>query len=381
MPDRPHLPALTGLRFLAAAAVAFAHLPHLHVSEEIPPILCRLFAEGFLGVPFFFVLSGFVLAYTYHDRFPALTRANCAKYYTARVARVGPVHWLTMAAATLVPIPGAVGGGGLPALVVTALLMQTWVVDSRYLQGFNSVSWSLSVEAWFYLWLPVVLWQIAKRKYSARALFVLAAGAWAAEASFAAYAAAHPSLYRVWFAALCPAGRFAEFLVGVAVGITFAKSNTASSRRNAVLWSALELATVLLVGGLILASVRVPLLLRQTVYYTPAMAALVFAFAHQRGIVSRTLSTRIPVYLGEISFSFFMVHGIVFSALTPLAWPDVAGPWGRAVIHLVAAAVVAAVVNRWFETPIRKWATGSAAHRFRFAGFFSTAIRRSSIRR
>src|SRR5262245_19799262 len=111
------------------------------------------------------------------------------------------------------------------------------------------------------------------------------------------------------------------------------------------------------------------------------MAAVVFVFAHQRGIVSRALTTRVPVYLGGISFSFFMVHGIIFSALTPLTWLDSAGPWVRTAVHLLTAGAVAAAVNRWYEMPIRTWITRPAGHRFRFAAFFSTAILRSSIRR
>ncbi len=383
MSDRPHLPALTGLRFLAALAVAFAHLPHLHHDESIPPFLRRLFAEGFLGVPFFFVLSGFVLAYTYYDRFPTLTRAGMAKYYKARIARIGPVHWLTMAVAAIIPIPGSATGGGLPVLVVTALLLQMWVTDPHYLQGYNPVSWSLSVEAWFYLWLPVVLWQIVRRKWSNRQLLLAAVGAWIVALACTGFANAHPTLHRVWFVALCPAGRFGEFFIGVTLGVMFARTATRAGHLRFAIGTIFELAAIASILGLVFVSDQVPLLFRQTVYYTPAMALLVFVFAHQRGAVSKVLSSPVAVYLGEISFSYYMVHGIVFASLAPLGWADVAGPWGWAGVHLVTAGVVAGLVHRWYETPFRLWITRPrpSGHRFFLADFVSGTTLKSSIRR
>ena len=81
------LHALTGLRFLAAFAV-FAH----HVSGRFGIEKERMWL-GALGVSFFFVLSGFILTYVYHDK---LKRENLAKFYFTRWARIWPLHIATM---------------------------------------------------------------------------------------------------------------------------------------------------------------------------------------------------------------------------------------------------------------------------------------------
>src|SRR3954468_5933568 len=108
----PRLDALTGLRALAAAGVAFAHMPHLQAAADVPPLLKRLALEGGVGVPFFFVLSGFVLAYTYHTRLAAPTRGDVWRYSAARVGRVWPVHLLAFALATLATTAGSPIGPG-----------------------------------------------------------------------------------------------------------------------------------------------------------------------------------------------------------------------------------------------------------------------------
>src|SRR4051812_49408903 len=80
----PHLSNLTAARFIAALFVVLYHvrtsLPHFRVTDSI-------FAAGYVGVSFFFVLSGFVLAYN-HD--PA--RIGRAHFWANRFARIFPVY-------------------------------------------------------------------------------------------------------------------------------------------------------------------------------------------------------------------------------------------------------------------------------------------------
>src|SRR5215210_2308376 len=158
----PRLDALTGLRALAAAGVAVAHMPHLQAAPDLPPLLKRLALEGGVGVPFFFVLSGFVLAYTYHARLAAPTRGELGRYYVARVGRIWPVHLLALGLAALAMAAGAPigpGEGSVGAAVANAFLVHAWLpVPVAYLESFNPVAWSLSVEVFFYLALPLVLW-------------------------------------------------------------------------------------------------------------------------------------------------------------------------------------------------------------------------------
>lgn len=59
---------LTSLRFFFALCVFVSHLSFLKGSEYYANIFETIFDEGFLGVSFFFILSGFILAYNYEDK-------------------------------------------------------------------------------------------------------------------------------------------------------------------------------------------------------------------------------------------------------------------------------------------------------------------------
>lgn len=83
-PRRPRLPALTSLRFFAALAVVFFHLHALHITSG-QAWFHKLSSLGYVGVSFFFVLSGFILVYTYAGH-----TWKASVFWRARFARIYP---------------------------------------------------------------------------------------------------------------------------------------------------------------------------------------------------------------------------------------------------------------------------------------------------
>jgi peptidoglycan/LPS O-acetylase OafA/YrhL len=273
------LPALTGLRFAAAAAVALSHLWYVAEHPALPAAVRRLIAEGPAGVSFFFVLSGFVLAVNYRDRFPALTRGRLLPYYAARVGRIWPSHLVVLALAVAFPYlfwsPPPLGGrvrvGG----------------DTPPPPGTESQQWQAATP--------------------------------------------HPNPPP-------QGGRGPEKQGGG--------------------W---ELAAV---GGLlVLAAVadRVPPLVRANGYYTPMMAAVVWAFAAGGGRLSKLFASRPAVALGEISFAFYLLHCLVFFHAHRLVGVEPLTPAGLAVGSVLAALLLSAGLHRGVETPARGWVVRAAA--------------------
>ncbi|HEX6913158.1 MAG TPA: acyltransferase [Longimicrobium sp.] len=347
---RPHLHALTGLRFVAAFQVLAYH--GLALNADAPWWLRSLVGSGYVGVSLFFVLSGFVLTYTYHDTLRD-GRATRREFLAARVARIYPVYLLSLVVA-LPPLfwlfeakHAAVPPGWLARMVgAYAGLAQAWDPNKACL--LNCPAWSLSVEAFFYVAFLLVLPVVAR--WGARRLLVAAVAAYAltllAPALYLALrpdgpAAPTPHGVGWWLYAVKynPLVRLPEFVLGVLAGRLFLLDRAPPGRRDA----RLEVAAALAVGAVLLASPRIPYLPLHNGLLAPAFAVLVYALARGRGPLARVLSTRVPVRLGAASFALYILHipllawlsrGYRVTGLTPPAQP-----WGFVVFAGLSVAV------------------------------------------
>lgn len=336
--QKTQLKSLTGLRFLAALAVFIAHIP-----ETWPEYDFGKAPIGAAGVSFFFVLSGFILAYVYVPRLSASTSNSFPfkEFYLRRVARIWPLHLMTLLIALF-----AVFGWHtflkqdyvFIKTFTNVFLLQAWVPIHKWGYFLNGPAWSLSVEAFFYVVFPFFLIGRPKRfvlKYSGVLIFtfllVLLIGiygpAWQSRG--------------IQFDALIrnfPPIRCFEFASGIACGIFFL-SRPQRSERSRASDTVCEILIVLLVllffyGSNWLGFYRheQPLGISASFSYwyrfsgaTPVFAMLIFIFARSEGWGSWFLSRRLLVYLGEISYSFYMVH---MSVLLVIARLDrVEGSW------------------------------------------------------
>jgi len=358
MAAKSRLDALAGLRFVAAAVVALAHLPAVSHDPELGRVGVRFLSEGLYGLTFFFVLSGFVLAYGYHERLAQPTGASLKNYYIARIARIWPLHLFTLGLAIFLPISPQPGGVG--PLIANAFLVHAWVPDLEYIQSYNSVSWTLSIEAFFYIVCPLLLWVLGRWKSAGPiALYLAAVGVWLlTSAVVATQLADDAGIWPLYICNVCPAVRFGEFAVGVLLGMAFVRgrmdSGLATGWKARTLWTLLELFVVALVLLLIYRSHKVHLLYRMNGYYIPVVAVLVAVFARQKGYVSGLLGTRPAVYLSNISFAFYLLHAILFTHIGPLV-PNEIGAWPKALLLILITALAAAALFHGLETPLREF--------------------------
>lgn len=164
------LRSLTSLRFLAAMWVAvYALWDHLAVGFRP-----GLVAKGYLGVELFFVLSGFILCHVYLAA-AGEKRFSYRDFLWARVARVYPLHVATLIgvgalafgamAAGMAVDDGILGWSSLPANLT---MTHAWGLapDSAW----NHRSWSISAEWFAYLLFPAfafVAWKLKERPVTA----------------------------------------------------------------------------------------------------------------------------------------------------------------------------------------------------------------------
>ena len=89
MKDNIYIPALTGVRAIAAWLVFFHH----YNKNEFPYPVFRLFNEFHIGVSLFFVLSGFLICLRYYEHIK-VSRPWFARYMQNRIARIYPMYFL-----------------------------------------------------------------------------------------------------------------------------------------------------------------------------------------------------------------------------------------------------------------------------------------------
>ena len=87
--ERPQVPALTGLRFLAALLVLVGHVGRmtLQFPGESDGFILFWAATACLGMSLFFMLSGFIIAHTYRREAGSLARRAVLRFYSRRLAR------------------------------------------------------------------------------------------------------------------------------------------------------------------------------------------------------------------------------------------------------------------------------------------------------
>ena len=155
---------LTFYRFLAASIVVFFHYGRNTSFVSLSP---GFLTAGPEMVSFFYVLSGFVMVVAYWDR-----DFNPSSYYRARLVRILPAYFLALLAALFLETVSYTKR----AVVINALFLQAWFPP--YPMSINGPSWSLSVEMFFYLIFPLLLWILKPRKVRATIFLMAAIGIW-----------------------------------------------------------------------------------------------------------------------------------------------------------------------------------------------------------
>lgn len=308
------LKPLTSLRFFAALAVFLCHCEFFKHHPRWSGIYDRFFAEGYLGVTFFFVLSGFILTYNYQAKITTLNWLEIKKFYIARFARIYPVHFLTFWLAIPV-ILESLRYFPVQTLLKAApnlLLLQSHVPRERVFFSYNSPSWSLCNEFFFYAWLPLILFAFARLgPVSRKKLGFAGVLLWVVTLGVVAGLRGLPFSY--WLFYIAPVFRLLDFTLGVIAGLIFLQNSRRPMPDAA--WTTLEL----LVTGLLLLQICtsnvIPQDFRYGVYYMPVFTLAVYLFACQRGLLSRWLSRDWMILLGEVSFSFYMFHQLVLRYL------------------------------------------------------------------
>ena len=369
------LAPLTGMRFVAALAVVLYHLPMKPFAFEPAT---RLIGHGYLGVSFFFVLSGFILAYTYIQPDTGALRGSARDFWWSRVARVYPVYLLALLVALpiflifrVLIVPPAARSSALVSGLLTPLLLQSWSPSAA--TQWNTPGWSLSVELFFYAIFPFTAVWLAQRQRPA----LVASVTWLACLSLPlAYVLTAPSAGAApgsfdryyWLQAIKfnPIAHLGEFFLGVSAGVAFVRRRPSSILQSPLLLR-IALAGVMIAATVAATTDWLPYALCHNGLLAPLWVALVLGLATSRGRLARVLGSTPVQRLGEASFALYLLHSPLIGyhelarGFLRMRQPGLASPaWVQAALLVVTGVIVSLLVFERVEQParraIRDWA-------------------------
>lgn len=334
------LDSLTGLRWLAALLVFGNHA--LVVADGTALDAARpLMRAGVVGVSFFFVLSGFVLAWSSSTSVPART------FYRRRFARIAPSHWVALALATVLAVASSAFLGVGPVLA-SSVLVQSWIPSERYYFGGNGVAWSLSCELFFYATAPFLLPRLARLQATGRralmACLVVVVALVAVLAPFDDWGSVN-----AWFGYVFPPVRLVEFLLGALLAYEVRAGRLPSLP--------LVVTGPLAFGAVLVAGVLPESYMIVSVTLVPFLVLIASAAQRDTTGGAGVLRSGPLVTLGVWSYAFYLLHEQVLREATRRLGPT-PGATGDAVVvlasSLLASVALAAALYRFVERPAER---------------------------
>lgn len=310
----------------------------------------------------FYVLSGFILAHTHKN---ISSGKELGMFYISRMSRIWPLH-LACSLAVIAIIHHYNGQISATTTALNFSLLQAWIPDPAIYFSLNGVAWSLSDEAFFYALFPLLILNINKTwQIKLAASIILTA------LMLFAFRDSERQLM-LWSSYISPLTRLSEFMLGIAAYQIYLRIKHVEIKSHFSSTTIETLAIVLAgaamwVGDLTFFS-SLPLAINKSVSIwfancggAIAFALLIIAFALEKGLISKALSIRPLVYLGEISFALYMVHQIVLRLMD--MYPQLTNglPFAAAIsLYYTSAIICAAAAHHLIETPSRKFMVGIA---------------------
>ena len=370
-----HIPSLTPLRGIAAILVLIFHYD-LFVNPLLPDSIV-LVDKWYLMVDLFFVLSGFIMYHVYGSWFTEhISRRQFFSYMKARFARIYPLHfftllfmigicsvlWFRVGYSNLGQLEQAIFD---PKAIPTSLLMiQAW--GFHMTAPLNTASWSISVEFFLYLVFPWIILFLVR--YGRPARWIMAGIALFSLLAITFYFSLTAPFVGEYTIGVITGTALLRGMAGFTAGMLVYELYRAGWQKDILkqghwFWGIWLLLSVLWIKDLLPDVVAVAL-----------FALLILHTAHVEGNVKRILNTKVLTFLGNISYSIYMVHmplilspyiimllmaapsdgGTVSNAPPNPADPNYLMNWAGVILFSLLVIGVGSLTYRFIEVPMRR---------------------------
>ena len=354
-----YIPAIDGLRALAVIAVMFYHLGF----SWIP--------GGFLGVDLFFVISGYVITRLLLDSIAQSGGLDLRGFYIARARRLLPALLFTVVTTTIaigIWAPDTIKRFVTDMPFALTGTMNWWLV-AREQDYFESIgrppllqhTWSLAVEAQFYLVWPLILYFILKRLGKNRipfaALLIAAAsGITLLIVSLSLDASSSSDVSHIYFGT--DTHSIGLFL-GAALAVSWIPQNfttTLTKQAQNFIDGVGIFGFIGILATFLFINESDPTLYKIAFPLAAIFgAAIIMSVVHPASRFAPVLENPVLLWIGQRSYAIYLWHWIIFQVTRPTV--DLAGQtWALYSLRILIVFALADISLRYVEIPIRRGA-------------------------
>ena len=316
MAEKKFIPALTGIRAIVVYCLFFYHLNPFSI--ETHPDLYLFINQFYVFVTFFFVLSGFLIYYKYHE-ICGLNKKKLYNYFVNRIARILPILIiLTSTTFFLGYYHGYYSGQETLKLYLLNISLVKGFSSTYYLTGIGP-GWSLSVEELFYLLSPLIFFYATGFYRLLKVLLLFFGIGFIITIIFRSYSNDGFFESYIFTASYTFFGRFFEFACGIFLGFLVRGKYPDFILRKlgkrtlylALFWIILSITLLFLIAkyyslphgmdtwqGVLVNNILIP----------GGIAILFYNLIYCESFLQKFLSGKIMVELGRSTYSFYLLH-------------------------------------------------------------------------
>lgn len=343
------LKSLTGIRCIAAFWVVLFHLSSLITFIKNP-----VFSVGWIGVDLFFILSGFIISYNYTEKFKRFDLNNYLNFLWLRLARMYPVHIFTLLIVVLLYSVMVITGKTIKTpetfyfvdLIKHIFLVQAWGFGG--IESWNDVSWSISTEWFAYILFPLITSFVLMFKKKENIL-IMSLILLPIMITYFIISFDNPEINRF--------NSIVKILFEFTTGCFLCRLYNNKQLSN-INWKVINniIPLLLVISIYMIFNFNIgkfgnlPYLLM-----TPLFATFILGLAYED---NKYLSNKIMLYWGEVSYSVYMTHSVVFMILRQFLKINNETSFFTKIlflfIYLSAVIVVSKLTYEFIETPARR---------------------------
>lgn len=344
--------ALTGMRAIAAIMV-FVYHNRKYWRNDLPFPIMRFISEWHIGVTVFFVLSGFLLAYRYEDS-PLESKKSYLKYILLRIARIFPLYWILL---SFFFFDTAYSRNVNTYFLQYSLLYSLF---EKYSVSGIVQAWSLQVEFFFYLLSPL-LFLLLKKSWKYCILFLLGIFLFSCGIGYGLHwyngnpeGFLYPLNFMMgntFFA------RSLEFFFGMLLAYLMKKEKGIeflARLKNPTLYGGIAIIVFTIAIALFARNNFVHGVERwegrliHELFLPVAIVVFFWGLMSEKTLISKTLSSRLFILLGNASFVFYLIHISYFNLKLKsyLYLPD---------HNFILLWICSIIIYLWIEKPLYEW--------------------------